>query len=325
MTELLEEKTETVDTGIEEALLDAMVIEDFEPEEKVMRVVPLRGMMIYPNTESHLDLGRKFSVNAVQECMRANEPLLLAFQKNADAGLPEADNLYEIGVVAKVRRTINLPTEGMRVLVTGLYPVRVLEYHIDENEITAHFEELPEPEYDRNALEVKIRAVRHQFEQYAKRSIRIGSDQLTTILDMEPLPVQLNMMCGHLAVSLEERYALLVEADVEARIDKMLELMIRESSYADMEKELNEKVKAQVDKSQKEYYLREKMRVISDELGEGENKSEEVHAFKEKLATLDVSDEIRAKIEKSINQLMKANTMSPEYGVLRNYVETVFD
>ena len=166
--ELLEEKTEIVDTGIEEALLDAMVIEDFEPEEKVMRVVPLRGMMIYPNTESHLDLGRKFSVNAVQECMRANESLLLAFQKNADAGLPEADNLYEIGVVAKVRRTINLPTEGMRVLVTGLYPVRVLEYHIDENEITAHFEELPEPEYDRNALEVKARAIRHQFEQYAK-------------------------------------------------------------------------------------------------------------------------------------------------------------
>lgn len=325
MTELLEEKTETVDTGIEEALLDAMAIEDFEPEEKVMRVVPLRGMMIYPNTESHLDLGRKFSVNAVQECMRANEPLLLAFQKNADAGLPEADNLYEIGVVAKVRRTINLPTEGMRVLVTGLYPVRVLEYHIDENEITAHFEELPEPEYDRNALEVKARAIRHQFEQYAKRSIRIGSDQLTTILDMEPLPVQLNMMCGHLAVSLEERYGLLVEQDVEARIDKMLELMIRESSYADMEKELNEKVKAQVDKSQKEYYLREKMRVISDELGEGENKSEEVHAFKEKLASLDVNDEIRAKIEKSINQLMKANTMSPEYGVLRNYVETVLD
>ena len=142
---------------------------------------------------------------------------------------------------------------------------------------------------------------------------------------MEPLPVQLNMMCGHLAVSLEERYGLLVEQDVEARIDKMLELMIRESSYADMEKELNEKVKAQVDKSQKEYYLREKMRVISDELGEGENKSEEVHAFKEKLATLDVNDEIRAKIEKSINQLMKANTMSPEYGVLRNYVETVLD
>ena len=146
MTEQVEEKMETIESSMEEVLLEELIIEDFEPGEKVMRVVPLRGMMIYPNTESHLDLGRKFSVNAVQECMRANEPLLLAFQKNSDAGLPEADNLYEIGVVAKVRRTINLPTEGMRVLVTGLYPVRVLEYHIDENEITATFEELPEPE-----------------------------------------------------------------------------------------------------------------------------------------------------------------------------------
>ena len=306
MTEELEKNSEFI---VDEAnnvpvedITEEIVIEDFEPEEKVIRVVPLRGMMIYPNTESHLDLGRKFSVHAVQECMRANESLLLAFQKNADPGLPDADNLYEIGVVAKVRRTINLPTEGMRVLVTGQYPVRVLEYHIDENEITATFEELPEPEYDREALEVKARAVRHQFEQYAKRSVRIGTEQLTTILDMEPITVQLNMMSGYLNVSLEERYALLAEQDVEARIDKMLELMIRESSYADMEKELNEKVKAQVDKSQKEYYLREKMRVISDELGEGENKSEEVHAFKDKLATLNVSDEIRAKIEKSINK-----------------------
>ncbi|MBO5141238.1 MAG: LON peptidase substrate-binding domain-containing protein [Peptococcaceae bacterium] len=273
--------TEELEKNIEETAEDLLIIEDFEPEEKVMRVVPLRGMVIYPNTESHLDLGRKFSVHAVQECMRANEALLLAFQKNADAGLPSAENLYEIGVVAKVRRTINLPTEGMRVLVTGLYPVRVLEYHIDENEITATFEEIPEIEYDRDALEVKARAVRHQFEQYAKRSIRIGTEQLTTILDMEPLPLQLNMMCGYLNVSLEERYALLAEQDVEARIDMMLELMIRESSFADMEKELNEKVKAQVDKSQKEYYLREKMRVISDELGEGKtNQKKCMHSKK---------------------------------------------
>ncbi len=316
----MEELNKEIEETVEE-----IVIEDFEPEEKVMRVVPLRGMLIFPNTESHLDLGRKFSVHAVQECMRANEPVLLAFQKNTDAGLPSADNLYEVGVVAKVRRTINLPTEGMRVLVTGLYPVRVTEYHIDENEITAQYEEIPEPEYDEKELIVKARAIRHQFEQYSKHSVRIGNDQLTTILDMEPLPLQLNMMCGYLSVSLEERYYLLTEQNVEARIDKMLEIIIRESSFADMEKELNEKVKAQVDKSQKEYYLREKMRVISDELGEGENKSEEVQAFKEKLATLNVSEEIYKKIEKGINQLMKANTMSPEYSVLRNYVETVLD
>ncbi len=316
----MEELNKEIEETVEE-----IVIEDFEPEEKVMRVVPLRGMLIFPNTESHLDLGRKFSVHAVQECMRANEPVLLAFQKNADAGLPSADNLYEVGVVAKLRRTINLPTEGMRVLVTGLYPVRVTEYHIDENEITAQYEEIPEPEYDEKELIVKARAIRHQFEQYSKHSVRIGNDQLTTILDMEPLPLQLNMMCGYLNVSLEERYYLLTEQNVEARIDKMLEIIIRESSFADMEKELNEKVKAQVDKSQKEYYLREKMRVISDELGEGENKSEEVQAFKEKLATLNVSEEIYKKIEKGINQLMKANTMSPEYSVLRNYVETILD
>lgn len=319
------ELEKVVEATTEKEAESEWIIEDFEPEEKRIRVVALRGMLIFPNTEGHLDLGRKFSVHAVQECVRANESLLLAFQKNSDAGLPKEDDLYEIGVVAKVRRTINLPTEGMRVLVTGLYPVRVLSYDINENEITAQFEELPDPEYDAVALEVKVRTLRHQFEQYAKRSIRIGTEQLNTILEVEPIPLQLNMMCGYLTVSLEERYSLLAEQDVEARIDKMLELMIRESHFADLEKELNEKVKMQVDKSQKEYYLREKLHVISEELGEGESKSEEVQAFKEKLASLDVSDEIRKKIEKSIHQLMKSNTMSPEYSVLRNYVETILD
>jgi len=191
--------------------------------------------------------------------------------------------------------------------------------------VTAVYEKLPEPEYDREMLEVKVRALRHQFEQYLKRSSRIGAEQLSQVMDADPLTKQLDMMCGFLNVSLAERYELLAEQNVEARIDKILELIIREATLADLERELGEKVKAQVDKSQREYYLREKMKVISDELGEGESRSEEIHAFKEKLAALTIDDEIRQKIEKNINQLLKVSNMSPEYSVLRNYVETVLD
>ena len=288
-------------------------------------VVPLRGMVIFPNTEMHLDLGRKFSIQAVQESAQNNTEVLLAFQKNAEQGLPSAEDLYEIGVVAKVKRTISLPTEGMRVLVAALYPVRVLGYHIGEERITAVYEELPMPEYDSEKLEVKIRALRHQFEAYLKRSSRVGAEQLKQIMDTDPLVFQLNMMCSYLNVKPEERYALLAEQDVEQRIDAMLELFVREANFAELERELNEKVKIQVDKSQKEYYLREKMKVISDELGEGESRSEEVHAFKEKLETLQLDKTTREKIEKSINQLLKISTMSPEYSVLRNYVETVLE
>lgn len=281
--------------------------------------------MIFPHTENHLDLGRPFSVRAAQESARDNTEVLLAIQKNADAGTLEADNLYEIAVAAKIKRTINLPTEGIRVLVSGLYPVRVKEYRIGESLVTAVYEKLPEPEYDREMLEVKVRALRHQFEQYLKRSSRIGAEQLSQVMDADPLTKQLDMMCSFLNVSLAERYELLAEQNVEARIDKILELIIREATLADLERELGEKVKAQVDKSQREYYLREKMKVISDELGEGESRSEEIHAFKEKLAALTIDDEIRQKIEKNINQLLKVSNMSPEYSVLRNYVETVLD
>lgn len=296
--------------------------EELEPE---MVVIPLRGMVVFPNTETPLDLGRKFSIAAVQEGTRENREVLLAFQKSAEADMPSADELYAYGVAAKIKRTITLPTEGMRVLVTALRAVHVKEYRITEERITAVYEELPDAEYDRDALEVKIRALRHQFEGYLKRSSRVGAEQLGQIMNAEPLVRQLNMMCNYLNVKLEERYALLAEQDIEKRIDSMLELIIREASFAELERELGEKVKAQVDKSQKEYYLREKMKVISDELGEGESRSEEVQAFKEKLESLNVSDEIREKIEKSINQLLKVSNMSPEYSVLRNYVETVLD
>lgn len=308
----------------DEMQLERNIEEPIESQAE-LPVVPLRGMVIFPNTEMHLDLGRKFSIQAVQESAQNNTEVLLAFQKNAEQGLPSAEDLYEIGVVAKVKRTISLPTEGMRVLVAALYPVRVLGYHIGEERITAVYEELPMPEYDSEKLEVKIRALRHQFEAYLKRSSRVGAEQLKQIMDTDPLVFQLNMMCSYLNVKPEERYALLAEQDVERRIDAMLELIVREANFAELERELNEKVKIQVDKSQKEYYLREKMKVISDELGEGESRSEEVHAFKEKLKALQLDKTIREKIEKSINQLLKISTMSPEYSVLRNYVETVLE
>ena len=320
--------TDTMDQSITEEDKNNEQIEVEEVVETVQNsvaVIPLRGIMIFPHTESHLDLGRKFSIEAVQESNANQTDVILAFQKNADPGLPEADNLYEIAVMAKIRRTINLPTEGMRVLVTGLYPVKVSEYNITEDLITATYEKLPEPEYNREELEVKVRALQHQFESYLKKSRRVGAEQLNQIMSANSLPEQMDMMCGYLDVSLEERYALLEEQNVEAKIDRILELIIREASFAELERQLGEKVKAQVDKSQREYFLREKMKVISDELGEGESRSEEVHAFKEKLESLTMDDEIREKIEKQINQLLKVSNMSPEYSVLRNYVETVLE
>ncbi len=320
MTDYIEEEV-LQENGQQEKTLED-ILPDEVPE---AAVIPLRGMLIFPNTESHLDLGRKFSIQAAQESARNNTEVLLAVQKNANSNLPEGDDLYDIAVMAKIKRTINLPTEGMRVLVTGLYPVKVKEYRIDEDMIRATYETLPEPVYDEEGLEVKVRALRHQFEGYLKRSSRIGGEQLNQIMDAKPLTRQLDQMCSFLNVSLEERYGLLAQQDVEARIDRMLELIIRESSFAELERELGEKVKAQVDKSQREYYLREKMKVISDELGEGESRSEEIHAFKEKLESLQLDEAVHQKIEKSINQLLKISSMSPEYSVLRNYVETVLD
>lgn len=290
-----------------------------------MAVIPLRGVLVYPHTESHLDLNRPFSVQTAQQAFQANQEVLLAVQKDEAVGLPTADGLYEIAVAARIKRVINLPTEGLRVLVTALYPVRVLTYQVAADSVTAVYEKLPELEYDADGLEVKLRALRHQFEQYLKRAGRMGNDQIRQVMEATPLIRQLDLMSSYLNVPLADKYQLLAEPSVEGRVDRLLELIIREASFAELERELSEKVKVQVDKSQREYYLREKMKVISDELGEGETRSEEVHAFKKKLEALNVSQEIHDKIEKNINNLLKVSSMSPEYTVLRNYIETVLD
>lgn len=322
---MTEELKQELPEEVEETM-EAVVQEPAPVEEKpVAAVIPLRGMMVFPHVESHLDLGRSFSIKAMQECAAMRTDVLLAFQKNSDVDQPNADNLYEIGVMARSKRIINLPTGGMRVLVTGLRAVRILSYDFSGDVIRAVYEPVPEPVYDAEQLEIKVRALRHQFESYIKHNSRVSADQLAQVMHAEPLQAQLDMMCAYISVKLEERYSLLAETDIEARVDRMLEIIIRETNYAELERTLNEKVKAQMDKSQQEYYLREKIKVISDELGEGENRFEEVHAFKEKLESLSLEEPVRTKIEKSINQLLKVSPMSPEYAVLRNYVETVLD
>lgn len=194
------------ETGQQEEMFQEMILEEQENE---MAVIPLRGMVIFPHTESHLDLGRAFSIKAAQEGSRNNTEVLLVAQKNADSGLPAAENLYEYGVAAKIKRTIMLPTDGMRVLVMGLYPVRVKRYRISGDSIQAVYEKLPDPEYDELELEIKIRALRHQFEQYLKRSSRIGAEQLNQVMEAEPLIRQLDLMSSYLNVAMPERYPLL--------------------------------------------------------------------------------------------------------------------
>jgi len=286
-------------------------------------VVPLRGMLVYPATETHLDLGRKFSVQAVQTALREEEEVLLAFQKNIDGGLPTEETLYPIGVIAKIRRSISLPVDGMRVVVRAERRVKITQFDIQEEMITAEYEEMSFDTATDDGFLVQQRVLKAAFEDYVKRNNRLNAEGLAKIQETNDLEDRLNMISSFLNVSLAEKYELLAQDSAMEKAALLLELFIREAKFSDMEKVLNDRVKAQVEQNQKEYYLREKIKAISEELGEGENKLAEIEEFKEQLEKLELSEELHAKILKEINRLAKISTVSPEYTIARSYIDTM--
>lgn len=295
-------------------------------DDKRRNVIPLRGMMLFPVTELHLDLGRKFSVNAASMSAANDEEVLLAIQKGNEGDLPQEEDLYPIGILAKIKRSIQLPTEGMRILVKGLRRVKIFNYQITDKLIVAQYEDLVmDTTMSAEEMEVKGRVLRQTFENYIKSNNRMGNEALNRILNMESLEEQLDLMCGHLAAPLEDRYRLLEANHLSDKMDLLLEFLVREERFNDLEKQLNERVRAQVEKNQKEYYLREKIRAIGEELGEGEDRASEVSEFKERLEALQIDDTLRQRFTKEINRLAKISTSSPEYTVSRNYIDTVLD
>ena len=297
-----------------------------EGEQHVLPLLPLRGLVVFPTMVLHLDVGREKSVQALEKAMVDDQNLiLLATQKELQIEEPTEDDIYRTGTIAKVRQMLKLPNGTIRVLVEGLKRASIVKYIDDEECYIVQYEELPEQEEEGLDTEALMRAVLDHFEQYLRLSKKLSPETYSVVADIDEPGRLADVIASHLPLKIADKQTIVETLNVQARLEKLLSLIHNEKEVLELEKKINSRVKKQMEKTQKEYYLREQMKAIQKELGEKEGRMGEVEELREKLTNLKAPEEIKEKIDKEIDRLEKIPTSSAEGGVVRNYIDWLLD
>ena len=297
-----------------------------EPSEVMaLPMIPLRGLHIFPNMVLHFDVGREKSVKALETAMVTNQKIFLTSQKDEDVELPVKEDYYSIGVVAKIKQMLKLQGDTIRVLVEGLYRAEIGEILQEVPYIKCTLEDVEEiiPEEITPQILALKRSVETAFDEYAELTHKLNGETLGTVKEIDDLSTFADIVASHLDIKIEEKQELLEMLDVCERLNKLYEVLIREIEIMKIEQDISAKVKSQVNQNQKEYYLREQMRAIQDELGIDEDVENEQNEWLKKLEELHLPEKTHQKIEKEIKRFTKMQPMSAESTVSRTYIETI--
>ena len=291
-------------------------------------MLALRGMVIFPKTVMHFDVGRKKSVIALNTAMAGDQLIYLAAQKDIRVEDPQGDDLYPVGVVAEVRQVLKMPNDTLRVLVEGKYRARSLAFSQEDGVSYAQVEDYPtlaiDPADDVLA-EALMRTAKDLFEDYCYFVPKMPKDIMMNVLAAEDPGYFAEYLSGNVLLKTEAKQDILEESDVIQRLNKITRYLELENSVLGMEHEIYDKVKEQVDKNQREYFLREQMRVISEELDGGDLPADEADAYLEKIAKLQLVDEVREKLTSEAKKLQKMPPGSHEGSVLRGWLDTCLE
>ncbi|KEO81154.1 endopeptidase La [Tumebacillus flagellatus] len=284
-------------------------------------LLPLRGLLIYPTMVMHLDVGREKSVKALEKAMVGDNLILLVSQVETHIDDPEPDEIFEMGTIARVKQMLKLPNGTMRVLIEGLNRAKILEYLDSDEYYFVEVEELPEKEEHDPEIDALMRAILHQFEQYIKISKKITQETLAAVTDIDDPGRLADAIASHLTLKIKDKQLILEAVDVKERLEKLLKILSDEREVIELERKINQRVRKQMEKTQKEYYLREQLKAIQKELGEKEGRAGEADELREQLAAKQLPDEVRAKVEKEIERLEKMPSTSAEGSVIRTYID----
>jgi len=293
-----------------------------KPKTKRIPLLPLRGLLVFPGNVLHLDVGREKSVRALEKATADDHTVLLCAQTEMAVEDPSPDDIYRVGTVARVRQMLRLPNGTIRVLVEGLVRAEVVEYHDNPLYLDVSVRELSSQETMGSETSALMRSVVSQFEQYIQLSRKLSPDALAAVSDIDEPGRLADAVATHLPLRLKDKQELLETLDVVARLEKLLLLLNNEREVLELERRINQRVKKQIEKTQKEYYLREQMKAIQKELGEKEGRSGEADELREQLAKADhIPPHVREKIEKEIDRLEKMPPTTAEGTVVRNYID----
>jgi ATP-dependent Lon protease len=293
-------------------------------KERELPLLPLRGILVFPYMVIHLDVGRERSKAAIDEAMLGDRVILLAAQKETEIDSPLAEDIYQMGTVAEIKQLLKLPGGTMRVLVEGISRGKVLEF-LDENQyFRVRVEVMPEEKKARTPeIETLIRGMIHQFEEYVKLSKHVPIETLGTLLAVEEPGQLADIVSSHLNLKVPDKQTILESLEVEDRLERLTELIMREIEILELERRIGLRVRKQMDKAQKEYYLREQIKAIQKELGDKDERLVEAEEYRDKVAKAKLPKETEEKAIKEIERLEKMPPSSAEGTVVRTYLDWI--
>ena len=284
-------------------------------------VLALRDIVVFPNMVVPLFVGRDKSVRALENVMENDKKILLVAQKDAGDNDPSVEEIYEVGVIASVLQLLKLPDGTVKVLVEGERRTRITEYTQTEEYFEAIAEDPEEAEDDNADIEALSRSVVSQFESYVKLNKRVPPEVIVSINQIDDAGQLADTVASHLNIKISEKQELLEITAVGPRLEKVYALMEGEMSVLQVEKKIRNRVKRQMEKTQREYYLNEQMKAIQKELGETEEGKDELAEIEEKIAKTKLSKEAKQKAEAELKKLRQMSPMSAESTVVRNYLD----
>ncbi|MFD0979272.1 endopeptidase La [Tropicimonas aquimaris] len=292
-----------------------------EPLSQSYPVLPLRDIVVFPHMIVPLFVGREKSVRALEEVMQDDKQILLASQMDASDDNPSSDGIYQAGVLANVLQLLKLPDGTVKVLVEGIRRVRIEEYLENDDYFEARAVSLEEVPGDADTVAALVRSVGEEFERYSKIKKNIPEEALAAVAETREAAKLADLVSGHLGVEVGQKQELLETLSVAERLEKVYGLMQGEMSVLQVEKKIKTRVKSQMERTQREYYLNEQMKAIQRELGDGEDGSNEIAELEEKIAETKLSKEAREKAEGELKKLKNMSPMSAEATVVRNYLD----
>ena len=298
------------------------------PRKKVKQMlrlplIPLRGLMVFPHMVLHFDVGRVKSTAALEKAMVEDQKVFLVAQRDGNVEDPGLEDLCRVGTVALVKQVLNLPGDAIRVLVEGESRAMIQSVIQEEPcwiaDVTVPSQELP----DSPEVQALVRTTHELFDQYARASMRVSGETLSSVGDVDRPDQLADIIAANVLTRVEDRQAILEEIDVEKRLETLCVILVRETELVGIEKQVQNRLKKQIDKNQKDYYLREQIKAIQEELGDKD--ATDVEDLRKRLDETPLNDEAREKAERELDRLSRMAPGTPEIGISRTYVEWILD
>lgn len=289
--------------------------------ERIVPLLPLRGVLVYPTMVLHLDVGRDKSIQALEQAAMDENIIFLAMQKEMNIDDPKEDDIYSVGTVAKVKQMLKLPNGTLRVLVEGLHRAEVVEFIEEENVVQVSIKTVTEEVEGDLEEKALMRTLLEHFEQYIKVSKKVSNETFATVADVEEPGRLADLIASHLPIKTKQKQEILEIVSVKERLHTLISIIQDEQELLSLEKKIGQKVKRSMERTQKEYFLREQMKAIQTELGDKEGKGGEVEELREKIEQSGMPEETTKAALKELDRYEKLPASLAESGVIRNYID----